>query len=118
MHFYDAKVGDRIIVYISSATGGVVWRPTSECRLIPATVLEHTGGATILGWKSGENVPVYPALYERAVILEWMKQGIVLAVAYNSDCVCEPFMERAVQSKTEDNCKQCGKMNDMGVLQC
>jgi hypothetical protein len=116
MHFSDAKIGQDILIYISPNSGYLLWRNAPGATIIPAIVLRQDSDWTTLGWKLGEKVPSFTLHPHEAISPEWIDRGIVVALSYNANCEC--LFSNLIGGSTEDTCKQCGKMNDMGVLKC
>jgi hypothetical protein len=119
MMFVDAKIGDRILVYLNSH-GNLSIGQSGESTQIPATVLDQTGGGTTLGWKKGEAVPRETSLFFDIPLWEhWKQDGFVQVYHYGSHCYCTPLDTITINAgPTEKPCKQCGRKNDLGVSKC
>lgn len=105
MRLKDAKVGDRILIY-------VLMRPF-KCQLlfdkdasnnkIPATVISQDYGTT-LAWKDDEQRPDSQGGFDTEVPDDWTAKGFNFAQQYNSACFCEPLVE--IQLHSQDGAKK------------
>jgi hypothetical protein len=143
MQFKDAKVGDRIGVFLS----GPDWQ-VSTCKIgskaeIPAWVLEHRSVYTIIGWKDFESSPdisKHPARQACVLITSpWFNMGIRIACQYLNHYECNPWpygtgpLTRTIPHGTlpidcdvvtsinyvsTAPCRQCGITNNFSSKKC
>lgn len=115
----DAKEGE--VIYMAWDGNWINASFNTGCRKLPCTILTQFATltrSTVIAWKQGETYPV--SKYQPVVLTQEQKdKGFVYAVVLGSHCHIEMTSTNAsTPQQREKPCKQCSKMNDIGVNKC
>jgi hypothetical protein len=96
MYLRDAKVGDRVVIYVHKSVGSIIMlaNKTEISTEIAATILSQSSISTTLGWKGGEEHPNSSPYTDVMLTNIWKMDGFILAQVYGSHCKCEYAVNR------------------------